>query len=230
MDIQTVDFDTQDHPATEPQPGLSRIFLKRLLKKLAATLAVDAQEDPEEFAEEWEAARELFFSLQPRTPLEAVLAARAVAACNANMDMYGRAAAPGASTEQAQRIRASATAAARSFDTAIRTLKKEQGAQDKPAPRRAPAAARAAQPEQPVQPVPVPQHEFFQPRDRHGNPIPDWRHEWMTMAQRRAAYCYPRNPDLEALAVAEEEKMIAEQAAEDAAHQAANPDAAPGAS
>jgi len=34
-------------------------------------------------------------------------------------------------------------------------------------------------------------------------------------------------PGVEALAIAEEEKMIAEQAAEDAARQAANPDAAP---
>ena len=32
------------------------------------------------------------------------------------------------------------------------------------------------------------------------------------MAQRRAAYAYPRNPAYEAEALAEEEKMIAEQA------------------
>ena len=35
----------------------------------------------------------------------------------------------------------------------------------------------------------------------------------MTPAQRRAAYSYPRNPELEAAAIAEEEKMIAEHAA-----------------
>jgi len=212
MDTQKADFDTNDSPTTdEPQPGLSRIFLKRLLKKLAATLPVDAQEDPQEFAEEWEAARELFFSLQPRTPFEAILAARAVALHLRGMDLLARAARPDIPDEKAQRLTASAIAAGRSVDAAERILTKRQGKQDaaaKPA-RRAPAATRAAQP---AEPLPITHHEFFQPRDRHGKPIPDWRYEWMTMAQRRAAYAYPRNPAYEAEALAEEEKMIAEQA------------------
>ena len=35
----------------------------------------------------------------------------------------------------------------------------------------------------------------------------------MSMAQRRARYCWPRNPELEAIAIAEEEAAIAEQQA-----------------
>ena len=240
MDQQTQDFETNDSTTTDqPQPGLSRIFLKRLLKKLAATLPVDAQENPEEFAEEWEAARDLFFSFQPRTPFEAILAARIVALHLRGMDLLARASRPDIPDEKAQRLTASVIAAGRSVDAAERTLIKrqappsgsrpegKQGAAAKPTPQRRPASA---QPEQPAEPELVPEHEFFQPRDRHGKPIPDWRYEWMTMAQRRAAYAYPRNPAYEAEALAEEEKMIAEQAAEGAARQAADPDPAPGTS
>src|SRR5271157_3078192 len=127
MDTQKADFETnQPLTAGEPQPGLSRIFLKRLLKKLAATLPGDAQEDPEEFAEEWEAARELFFSLQPRTPFQAILAARAVALHLRGMDMLARASRPDITDEQAQRLTASAIAAGRSVDAAERTLTKRR--------------------------------------------------------------------------------------------------------
>ena len=52
-----------------------------------------------------------------------------------------------------------------------------------------------------------------QPRDRYGNDIPLHRFQDMTPAQRRATYCFPRDPELEAVAIAEEEAMIAEQAA-----------------
>lgn len=145
--------------------------------------------------------------------------------------------AAGTSDEKALRLRAGATAASRSFDTALRTLDKRQNPdsaarpEGKPASKRPSAAAQKAPPpadsDPPAAPAPIQDIELFQPRDRHGKPIPDWRYEWMTMAQRRATYCYPRNPELEAVAIAEEEAMIAEQAATDAAQQAADPDAPP---
>ena len=218
MDTQTPDFET-----AAPAPGISRIFIKRLLRKLAATLPIDAHEIPEEFAEEWEAARELFYSMQPRDPLEAALAARAVACHYRNMDMLARAAKPDVSDEKVLRLSATAAAAGRSFDAAVRMLEKRH----KPAAEAAPKPTRqpARQPEPVPEPTPVTPVELFQPRDKYGKPIPDWRFEWMTMAQRRATYCYPRNPELEAEAIAEEEKMIAEQAALDAAQPAASPDA-----
>jgi len=211
MDVQTPDS-TNSEPATD-EVRLSPIFLKRLLKKLARTLPVDPQEQPEEFAEEWEAARELFFDMQPRTPLEATLAARAVAMNLRSMDMLDRAARPGTTDEKAQRLTASAIAAGRSLDAALKTLEKRHAKKASDAAR--PERTRTAQPSGPTpdqQPAPIPHVEFFQPRDKTGQPIPDWRYEWMTMAQRRATYCYPRNPELEAIAIAEEEKMIAEHA------------------
>jgi len=250
MNLQTPDSTTDNTPADEPEPGLSRIFLRCLLQALAATIPAGtgpASATAEAWAEQWDAARELFDAMQPRNPIEAVLAARAVAAHHASMDMYARAAVPGTTDEKALRLCASAAAASRSFDTALRMLEKRQAkprdAAGKPASKRPPAPARAAQQpavaEPPTPPAPIPHVELFQPRDKFGQPIPAWRYEWMTPAQRRAAYCYPRNPELEAAAIAEEEAMIAEHAlgseargqkAEDAAQQAADPDAAPGAS
>ena len=59
----------------------------------------------------------------------------------------------------------------------------------------------------------IPHYSRFQPRDRHGLPIKLYRWELMTMAQRRACYTVPRDRALEAIAVAEEEAMIAEERA-----------------
>jgi hypothetical protein len=50
-------------------------------------------------------------------------------------------------------------------------------------------------------PPPPPQ---FVPRDKSGNPIPDWRWEDMTMAQRRATYGNPADPEVQALIAVEE--------------------------
>ena len=64
---------------------------------------------------------------------------------------------------------------------------------------------------------PIKHHGSFQPRDRHGNPIPLHRFQDMTPAQRRATYIFPRSAELEAIAVAEQEAMIAQQAAQSGA-------------
>ena len=53
--------------------------------------------------------------------------------------------------------------------------------------------------------------------DRFGKPIPSLRSDQMTRAQLRASLSIPRNPELEAEALAEEEAMIAEQKAIEAA-------------
>ena len=202
MDLQTQDPDTDEFSPDEPQPGLSRITIKRVLRNLAATLPVSAEENPEEFAEEWEAARELFWGLHPRNPVEAALAARAVACHYRNMDMCARAAKPGTSDENARRLTASALAASRSFDAALRTLGRSRKPASGPATRiqstraDAPAETRkpepqrpsagplparpsaaAAQPEPapgrlPRGPAPIPHIDLPQLRDNNGKPIP----------------------------------------------------------
>ena len=244
MNMQRPDFPADQATPGEPEPGLSRIFIKSLLQSLSGTLPASAGADPEAWAEQWEAARELFYALRPRDPVEAVLAARVVTAHHAMMDMNARAALPGATDEKVLRLRASAAAASRSFDVAMRTLEKRQKPAAEPAtqpaaqrqPKRGSEPPRRASSQVDAAPAPddepleqteeVSDLDFFQPRDRHGNPIPNWRYEWMTMAQRRATYCYPRNPELEAEAIAEEEKMIAEQAEMDR-RQAETPDSEP---
>jgi len=175
MDALTADFTTDDITTNQPAPGLSRIFIKRLLQNLARTLPVNAETDPEGFAEEWEAARELFWSMQPRNPVEAALAARAVACHYRGIDMFARAAQPGISDEKAQRLSANALAAERSFDAALRSLEKRQG---KPLPatlpdadaetiRNEPPTQRAPAPPQappPARPGAIPHHPLQHPR------------------------------------------------------------------
>jgi len=65
-----------------------------------------------------------------------------------------------------------------------------------------------------VLPPPI---ERYQPRDRHGEPIPLHLWELMTGKQRRAAYGDPSDRALWDAALEEEEAMIAEQRAQDAA-------------
>jgi len=208
MDMQTPDFATD--PATTEASPLSRIFLKRLLKKLAAALPVDAQEHPEDFAEEWEAARELFFSMQPRTPLEAVLAARAVTCHLRDMDMSARVARPGISDEKAQRLNASASAAERSFDAALRALDKLRckAAADQPAAKPAdarpePAPGLLARGPAPLtrRPAPIPNVQSLQPRGSHANPMPP--------LQRRAPNNHSGSPNLAAEPIAKPERTNA---------------------
>ena len=70
---------------------------------------------------------------------------------------------------------------------------------------------------------PIPHLSRFQPRDSHGEPIPFHRHDLMTRAQFRATHASPRDPALDAIAIAEEEQMIAAQAAEQAGVANASP-------
>ena len=193
-------------------------FHTRLMKDLAATIPFSTQE---EWAERWDNARSQYDAMNPQNAAEAQLAAFAVAAMTGAMDNFRRASEPGISAEKAGRLRGSALAAGRFYSTVYRNLRK---AAAEPADEAAPAAEPATTPpeDEPCPPgfirlapgaKPIKHHETFQPRDRFGKPIPTYRFQDMTPAQRRATYRLPRNKDLEAIAVAEEEAMIAEQAA-----------------
>jgi hypothetical protein len=120
MDMQTPDFETAE-PATTAGPGskISPVMFRCLLRILSTTLPGNGNDSPEFAADKWEMAREVFFSMEPRNPVEAVLAARAVAAQFATLDLYARAAVSGTSDEKAMRLRAKAKAEARTFDTSL---------------------------------------------------------------------------------------------------------------
>ena len=161
-------------------------FNTRLLRTLAAAIP-GADTDAHE-----EAAQELLASLNPRDPAEAQLAAIAIAAAQAAMDNFARAARPGVSDETALRLRGSALAAGRAYASALRYLRKPPAPapQPSPQPRRArskapPAAAPDPPPAEPaggttevppgfvaLQAGATPIPAVFSPRDRLGNEIP----------------------------------------------------------
>ncbi len=227
-----MDMQAPDHPPNAANGGaLSRAFAARMLKELSAATSAGAADSEADRDENRQTTRELFASLNPRDAAEAQLAAIAIAAAQSAMDNFARAAQPGVADDAAIRLRGSALTAGRTYAAALRTLRKRQS---EPAATRRPAAAPkpaavprpapAADPPRPAA-VPAPDRDVFQPRDRFGKPIPIFRTEQMTRAQLLATLAWPRDPALEAAAVAEEEVTIAEQAAGETTGRAA-PDAA----
>jgi hypothetical protein len=186
-------------------------FLDHLIATLAGTW-------PDGSAEERrDAALAALQALQPRDMIEAMLAARMIAAHHATMDGYRRAMQPGVSDAEAVRLRNNAIAAARSFDAALRTLEKRQGPSEKPSQPDRQAARVQHAPPAPPEPgetlpdaeTPIVRRRQYVPRNKNGEPIALWRFEDMTMAQRRATYGDPDDVELQAIARAEEEAMIA---------------------
>lgn len=113
-----------DPSSIDPEGPLSRIFSKRLLQALAATMPMGYRDGSPEWAEKWDATRELFDSLNPRNPADAQLAAFGIAAAQSAMDTFARAAQPNLSDEQVMRLRGRALSAGRAFATVLRTLRK----------------------------------------------------------------------------------------------------------
>jgi hypothetical protein len=176
-------------------------FLDSMIETLAGAWPGGSAEDHRP------AARAAVAALQPRDIVEAMLATRMIAAHQATMDGSQRAMQPGVSDTDAVRLRNNAIAAARSFDAALRTLeKRRQAPADAPAKPRRQAAP--PPPDVPDAVTPIPHRPRFEPRDKAGSPIPRWRSEDMTMAQRRATYGDPDDVELQAIALAEEAVMI----------------------
>ena len=165
----------------EHQLGLSATLLRCLLRQLAAALPV-ARDAPESIAtEDHQAARELFFSMQPRDPGEAAAAVRAVIAHFAAMAMHARASRPGLGDETAMRLRASANASARAASL-------RRGKSERPS-----APARAA----PAEPPPSP-----------SAPVPLQNREAIAGAQRPASPKF--DPDIAAAALADAAAILAQ--------------------
>jgi len=193
-------------------------------------------DDADARSEVWRTTCELFHSLDPQDPADAQLAAIAVAAAQSAMDNFARAARPGVSDAMVLRLRGSALAAARTYAATLRHLRKRPATKEETGPIAPPAPAPkvpAADPTPEVPPgfvalrqgaEPIPAVVMFQPRDRFGQPIPGGRVDQMTRAQVLASLAWPRDPKLEAAAIAEEEAMMAEQAALDAHGAAAKND------
>jgi hypothetical protein len=225
-----MDMQTPDHapapPAASSAP--SDDFVEHLLDMLAA--ATPGASGDNACGRARSRARELFDAFNPRDAAEAQLAAIAVAAALSAMDSFVRSAQPGISAETVVRLRGNGLAAGRTYAAALRTLRKPSpgATRTKPAAAQPPKNAPTEAPVHATAEVPpgfialrpgakpIPAVVTFQPRDRFGEPIPDLRTDLMTRAQLRASLAIPRDPKLEAEALAEEEAMMAEQAALDA--------------
>jgi hypothetical protein len=120
MDMQRPDFRI-GHAVDELPPGFADTLIDALVRTVPA-IAADAPNNP---AECRETVRVMFTAMQPRNVTEAVLAAEAIAAFHAAMDMYARAAKPGTSDDKAIRLRNNALGGSRGFDTTLRLLRRQ---------------------------------------------------------------------------------------------------------
>ncbi len=98
----------------------------RTLRAMAFTLPRPGDDEPESaWHEEVEAALDTLAALDPRNPIELILALQIIAANAAAQDAHRLAFEPGASESQAHRHRASATAMHRTVTTAMRLLNQQ---------------------------------------------------------------------------------------------------------
>jgi hypothetical protein len=186
-----------------------------MLEQLADALPPLETESPTANARRQEVARAMVIAAHPADPIEAALAISAAVAYQASLACNALAAAPGLTGVQSNRHARTAIAQDRAFHAGIAALAKHRGAA---APQGARTASRQ-QPEPEPQPDddPIPHLPQFQPRNRHGEPIPLYRWQDMTPKQRRATYGDPYDTATWAAATEEEEAMIAAQKADDAA-------------
>lgn len=202
MDIAAPDL-IATRPAYSAEP-----FAQRQIDAACDALPSIKNETPEARAARREDAHTLFADLNPRNAVEAALAAEAVLAHFNSMAMYARAGEPDRPEPEVMRLTSAARSEARSFKATTKDLEKRRAAEAKATG----AEAAAQEPEF----KPIPRLEVFQPRDRHGQPIPRWRNDLMTPKQKHATY-RPHDHDAWAEATIEEDAMIAEQQAMDAA-------------
>lgn len=154
-------------------------FVALLIDTLAGMLP-GPDDDTNTLATRRDLARILFEAFKPRDAVQAMLAARAVAAHHATMNGFARAAAPGMSDETVIRLRANAIAASRSFDAVLRTLDKRRKEAAEPA---SPPVTGVERRQTAAQPAPQPAPQPTLPRM-----AAPFLPEELTRSARRAAY------------------------------------------
>jgi hypothetical protein len=207
-------------PTAEPEADFaaSRIFAL-MLEQLADALSPLETESPASNTRRLEVARAMVAAAHPADPIEAALAIDAAVAYQASLAGNALAAAPGLTSVQSSRHARTAIAQDRTFRAAVAALARHRGATAQPAtPHRARNSSHPApEPEPQPDDDPIPHLPQFQPRNRHGEPIPLYRFCDMTPLQRRATYGDPYDTAAWAAATEEEDAAIAAQRAEDAA-------------
>jgi hypothetical protein len=205
---------------TEPEADFaaSHIFAL-MLEQLDGALPPLETESPASNARRQEVARAMVIATHPADPIEASLAISAAVAYQASLANSALAASPGLTSVQSNRYARSAIAQDRAFRAGVAALTKHRGAAAQPPTSQRARTSSPQQPEPEQQPDddPIPHLPQFQPRDRHGNPIPLYRFRDMTPLQRRATYGDPYDTAAWTAATDEEDVAIAEQKALDEA-------------
>jgi hypothetical protein len=209
--------------ATAPQADFAASdLLAYMLEDMADAIPVRPTDTPARAAHRHNAARTMVIGMHPVDAVEAAIAIAATIAFFASVSLHARATSIGATEREATNLSRVAMAEHRAFNAGVRDLDKRH------APAEPPARQRASRPQKPeaepeaIDPDPIPHLPQFQPRDRHGNPIPLYRFRDMTRLQRRATYGDPFDKAAWDLATEEEEVLIAEQKAMDAAADSPN--------
>ena len=207
-------------PTTEPEADFtaSPIFTL-MLEQLADALPPLETESSAANTRRHEIARAMVIGAHPADPIEAALAISAAVAYQASLASNALAASPGLTSVQSNRYARTAIAQDRAFHASVEALAKHRRAAAQPAtPQSSRTSSRrqpGSEPEQQPDDDPIPHLPQFQPRDRHGNPIPLYRFRDMTPKQRRATYGDPYDTATQAIAIEEEDAAIAEQKALD---------------
>lgn len=135
----------QPTPPPIPTPPTDE-FLRVLLRKTAIAIPVVGPDSDEQRAENLETAHEIFTALNPKDAAEAQLAALAIAASQAAMDNFARAARPNVSNDAAARLRSNAMAAKRAYMQVLLYFRPQQKAAMRAKQPAKPTAAAAPEP------------------------------------------------------------------------------------
>ncbi len=189
-----------------------------MLEQLADALPPLETEAPASATRRQEVARTMVIAAHPADPIEAALAISAAVAYQASLACSALAAAPGLTGLQSNRHARTAIAQHRAFHAGVQALARHGGATtETTAPRQTRTASRRQpEPEQQPDNDPIPHLPQFQPRNRHGEPIPLYRFRDMTRLQKLATYGDPYDTAAWTAATEEEDAAIAEQQALDA--------------
>ena len=116
-----------DTAISGPDGDLPREFAHELVRQLGATQVDDKKMTDDERVSRWESARQALMSFVPSEPVEAMLAAQAVAAHTAAMECIRRSMITFESESTCVRLRANAASLMRSFNATLRQLERHRG-------------------------------------------------------------------------------------------------------
>jgi hypothetical protein len=185
----------------------------RMLQDMIPAIPVRDLDTPQRVAQRHEDARAMATALHPADIIEAATAILATVAYYASLALHASATQPGQTAREATALCRVALAEHRAHRTAVLDLAKRHAPTDPPRQRAERTRPSPVEPEPPDD-DPIPHLPQFQPRNRHGDPIPLHRWQDMTPKQRRATYGDPYDTATQAIATEEEEEMIAAQKAE----------------